>query len=292
MVEKPRIRPNLSDVEARRKFVALRERVKKTGLKTVCQEAHCPNMAECWGGGTATFMILGDICTRGCKFCHVKTGYPRGLINPLEPRLLARSIRDLELDYAVITSVDRDDLPDGGSGHFAACVTEIKRRSPSTVIEVLIPDFRGDRTALAKIITAAPAVIAQNLETVERLTHEVRDPRAGYRQTLEVLAYVKEKNPLIYTKSSLIVGFGEREEEILTALNDLRLQGVDFVTIGQYLRPGDGHYPLREYITTEQFLRYEELALKMGFLYAFCGPLVRGSYRAGEYFARRRAAQN
>lgn len=282
----------MSDVEARRKFADLRERVKKTGLKTVCQEARCPNMAECWGGGTATFMILGDVCTRGCKFCHVKTGYPRGLINPLEPRLLARSIRDLKLDYAVITSVDRDDLPDGGSGHFAACIEEIKVRAPFTVIEVLIPDFRGDRTALDKIIATNPAVIAQNLETVERLTHEVRDSRAGYGQTLDVLAYIKEKNPLIYTKSSLIVGFGEQEEEVLVALSDLRTQGVDFVTIGQYLRPGDRHYPLKEYVTLEQFRRYEELALKMGFLYAFCGPLVRGSYRAGEYFARRKAAQN
>lgn len=253
-------------------------------MNSVCQEAHCPNMSECWGGGTATFMILGDTCTRGCKFCNIKTGYPKGIVDSLEPYRLARAIAEMNLDFAVITSVDRDDLEDGGAGHFSACIKQVRKKSPKTGIEVLVPDFRGNTDLIRIIIESAPEVIAQNLETVKRLTHEVRDLRAGYEQTLKILQFVKRQAPQIFTKSSLMVGLGETEAEIIEALRDLRNHGVDFLTIGQYLQPSENHFPVREYISDEIFKRYENIALAMGFLYAFCGPLVRSSYKAGEYF--------
>lgn len=269
MQTKPKIRAVNQNSPEMEKFLSIKEKVKTAKLNTVCQEAKCPNIAECWGLGTATFMVLGDVCTRACKFCHIKTGYPKGKVNELEPFLLARTIKEMNLDYVVITSVDRDDLPDGGAGHFANCIKQIRKRSPETVIEVLIPDFRGNKEQIDMIIAANPDVIAQNLETVERLTHDVRDLRAGYQQTLEVLNYIKSKNSNIYTKSSLMVGLGEKEEEIGQALLDLRNNKVDFLTIGQYLQPSGNHYPLQDFISEEVFKKYESIALDLGFLYAF-----------------------
>ncbi len=282
-MEKPpwlKIRPDLSDLKKRKRYNELRKKVKEQNLHTVCEESHCPNMAECWECGTATFMILGDTCTRACKFCNVKTGYPKGEIDSLEPSKLAKQIREMNLDYAVITSVDRDDLNDGGASHFAECIKSVKAMNPETKIEVLIPDFRGDKKCIDMIIEANPLTIAQNLETVQRLSEKVRDIRAGYEQTLDVLAYIKEKNSKMYTKSSLMVGLGEKEDEIMEALQDLRKAKVDFVTIGQYLQPSKKQLQVQEFISPEQFEKYGKEAKKMGFLGAFCGPFVRSSYKA------------
>lgn len=282
-----KIRPPNINTKAAKRFAALRKRVKEVKLHTVCEESHCPNMAECWGEGTATFMVLGDTCTRTCRFCNIKTNFPQQKVNKHEPKALAKTIQEMGLDYVVITSVDRDDLPDGGSSHFAECIKEIRKLNPETLIEVLIPDFRGNREHIDTIIKAKPTVIAQNIETVKRLTHEVRDHRAGYEQTMEVLQYIKKKSPKTFTKSSIIVGFGEKEEEVIETLRDLRKHQVDFVTIGQYLQPSDTHFKLVEYVKPEVFKQYEEVALELGFLYAFCGPFVRSSYKAGEYFVKR-----
>lgn len=253
-------------------------------LNTVCEEAHCPNINECWAGGTATFMLLGDTCTRGCRFCAVKTGNPRGVVDELEPEKIAGSIKKLALDYVVLTSVDRDDLPDGGSEHFAKTITGIKELDKRVIIEVLISDFRGDKEALDKIINAKPEVIAHNIETIERLTPKVRDKRATYKQSLELLQRVKQADKSIFTKSSIMIGLGETEEEILEAMRDLRKNEVDILTLGQYLRPTKKHLPVIEYITPEKFEFYAQEGEKMGFAYVASGPLVRSSYKAGDYF--------
>lgn len=266
------------------RFTHLRKRVKERKLHTVCEEAHCPNMAECWGEGTATFMVMGDTCTRACKFCNVKTGFPNKEIDPFEPLSLGKAIKEMDLNYAVITSVDRDDLQDEGAGHFAQCIRAIEHHSPQTIVEVLIPDFRGKTEHIDTIIQAKPRVIAQNIETVKRLTKKVRDMRAGYEQTLNILKYIKETSPETYTKSSIIVGLGETEQEVIETMQDLRDNKVDFLTIGQYLQPSEKHFPLAEYVTPKQFKKYETIGLEMGFLYAFSGPMVRSSYKAGEYF--------
>ncbi len=253
-------------------------------LSTVCEEARCPNIGECWGGGTATFMVMGDTCTRGCRFCAVKTARRPGPLDPEEPANLAATISGMALDYVVITSVDRDDLPDQGAGHFAAVIRETRRAAPKTRIEVLIPDFRGDADLLAQVTAARPDVIAQNLETVERLTHPVRDAKAGYRTTLDVLHRIKSQAPSVLTKSSLMVGLGEQPAEMAQAMVHLREQGVDFLTIGQYLQPTPKHLPVVEFIHPDQFAAYEEVGLALGFAYVASGPLVRSSYKAGEYF--------
>lgn len=260
--------------------------LKDLNLNTVCEEAHCPNVHECWAGGTATFMLMGDTCTRGCRFCAVKTGNPQGVLDELEPIKISDSIKNLQLEYIVLTSVDRDDLPDGGSGHFAQTILEIKKRDSKVIVEVLIPDFKGDTSALEKIIKAKPEVIAQNIETVERLTLKVRDKRAGYKQTLDLLAKVKEIDNSILTKSSIMLGLGETEEEIFTTMKDLRKVDTDILTLGQYLRPSKKHLPVIDYITPEKFLFYEEEGMKLGFKYIASGPLVRSSYKAGEYFVK------
>lgn len=253
-------------------------------LYTVCEEARCPNVAECWGGGTATFMLMGDTCTRGCRFCAVKTGNPRGKLDEQEPKKVAYAISKLGLKYVVITSVDRDDLPDHGSGHFAETISNLKKHDPEVIIEVLTPDFLGNREWIEKIVLARPDVYAHNIETVERLTPKVRDPRAKYRQTMDVLRLVKEVDQHRYTKSSIMLGLGEQDEEVLQTLKDLRSVGCDVVTFGQYLQPTTRHLKVFEYVTPEKFSFWKTRAEEMGFLYVASGPLVRSSYRAGEFF--------
>jgi len=267
------------------RYQRVRETLRGLRLHTVCQEAHCPNVAECWGGGTATVMLMGDVCTRGCRFCNVKTSAHPPPLDPDEPRHLAEAIRKLHLDYIVVTSVDRDDLPDGGAGHFAEAIRCLKT-IPRLLVEVLTPDFRGDAEAVRTVGRAAPDVFANNLETVRRLTPVVRDQKAGYDQTLGVLERMKREYPSIVTKSSIMVGLGEREDEVEQALRDLRAAGVEIVTFGQYLRPSAWHLPVQEWVTPERFEGYRRMGERHGFRYVASGPLVRSSYRAAELFLR------
>ena len=269
-------------------YVHLKGLLRSLDLHTVCEEAHCPNVAECWSGGTATIMLLGDLCTRGCRFCAVKSGNPGGVVDPHEPEKVAAALEGLDLTYVVLTSVDRDDLPDGGAGHFAATVRAVKARCPDLILETLIPDFGGDRMAVKTVVDAGPEVIDHNLETVERLQGTVRDRRANYRQSLSVLAAVKEFSPGTYTKSSLMLGLGERRDEVIQAMRDLRGVGVDILTLGQYLRPTSWHLTVTDFIPPETFDEYRDTAESLGFLYCAAGPLVRSSYRAGEYFLEAR----
>lgn len=255
-------------------------------LATVCQEARCPNIGECWSGGTATFMLMGEVCTRGCRFCNVKTGNPKGVIDSFEPEKVAYSISQMDLEYVVITSVDRDDLPDQGASHFARTISTIKKLSPELIVEVLTPDFRGDEALVQQLVEAKPDVFAHNIETVERLSPKVRDPRATYKQSLRVLEAVKEQDPSRFTKSSIMLGLGETDEEVLQALKDLRSVGCDVVTFGQYLQPTQRHLKVIEFITPEKFQEWQTTAEGMEFLYAASGPLVRSSYRAGEFFMK------
>jgi len=258
--------------------------LRQHNLHTVCEEAHCPNVAECWGGGTATFMLMGDICTRGCRFCMVKSGNPQGQLDPFEPVKVAKTIAELGLRYVVITSVDRDDLPDGGAAHFAATIRAIKQQDPKVIVEVLIPDFQGSAEDVRKVVDAKPEVVAHNIETTEPLTPSVRDPRAAYHQSLRVLRAIKQLNPKGYSKSSIMLGLGETESDLLRAMRDLREAGVDILTLGQYLRPSKGHIPVTEYVSPERFEYYKRMAERLGFLYVASGPFVRSSYRAGEFF--------
>ncbi|MFH1977982.1 MAG: lipoyl synthase [Candidatus Aenigmatarchaeota archaeon] len=268
------------------KFANIKEEIKALGLNTVCQEAHCPNMSECWSGGTATFMVMGDTCTRACKFCNVKTTFPAAPLDAEEPRKIASLLTKWNLDYIVLTSVDRDDLADQGAGHFALCVREAKKASPKILVEVLIPDFRGEEKLLDIIINSEPDVIAHNIETVENLQKKVRDPRAGYKQSLNLLEQAKKKDPRVYTKTSLMLGLGETREEVIQTMKDLRRIGVDIITFGQYLRPSEKHLPVEEFVKPEQFNYYKKVAEVMGFLYVASGPFVRSSYRAGELFLK------
>lgn len=268
------------------RYTALKAQLRERGLFTVCEEARCPNVEECWGGGTATLMLLGDTCTRACSFCAVKTGRAPPPLDPEEPAKTAQSVELMELEYVVLTSVDRDDLPDGGAAQFAAAIGAVRERCPETLIEVLIPDFEGARGPLATLVDARPDVVAQNLETVERLTHPVRDPRAGYAQTLQLLARVKRLDPEMLTKSSLMLGLGETDAEVRAAMRDLRAAHVDFLTFGQYLAPTTRHHPVAEYVTPERFDAWREEGEALGFRYVASGPLVRSSYRAGEFAIR------
>jgi lipoic acid synthetase len=268
------------------RYHEIKARARELRLATVCEEAQCPNIGECWGTGTATFMVMGDTCTRGCRFCAVDTSRKPAPLDVDEPRNVAAAIAEMQLDYVVITSVDRDDLPDQGSSHFAACIREVKRVAPNTMVEVLIPDFRGHPGLLLTVVDAEPSVIAHNLETIARLTPTVRDPRAGYRQSLDVLAAIKQMDPARFTKSSLMVGLGETEDEIVEAMRDLRGVGVDFLTLGQYLQPTKKHLAVASFVTPDQFRAYEQIGLELGFAYVASGPLVRSSYKAGEYFIR------
>lgn len=269
------------------RYHEIKQRARQLRLATVCEEARCPNIGECWGGGTATFMVMGDTCTRGCRFCAVKTAKNPAALDPFEPLNVARAIAEMQLDYVVITSVDRDDVPDGGASHFAACIRQTRKHAPQTKIEVLIPDFRGEIDHLRQVVEAGPEVIAQNVETVERLTHPVRDRKAGYHQTLRMLAAVKELDPQRLTKSSIMVGLGETPDEVVQTMRDLREVGVDFLTVGQYLQPTKKLLPVVEFVTPEQFAAYERIGLDLGFAYVASGPLVRSSYKAGEFYISR-----
>ncbi|MCB0368283.1 MAG: lipoyl synthase [Bdellovibrionales bacterium] len=255
-------------------------------LATVCQEAKCPNMGECWSGGTATFMLMGEVCTRGCRFCHVKTGNPKGAIDPFEPEKVAYSISQMDLEYIVITSVDRDDIEDQGASHFARTISTIKKLAPELIVEILTPDFCGKEDLIDVVVKSKPDVFAHNVETVERLSPSVRDPRAKYWQSLNVLKQVKVFDPKMYTKSSIMLGLGETDEEIIQTLKDLRSVGCDVVTFGQYLQPTPRHLKVMDFITPEKFKEWQTIAEEMGFLYVASGPLVRSSYRAGEFFMK------
>jgi lipoic acid synthetase len=259
--------------------------IRRTKLATVCEEARCPNIAECWGGGTATVMLMGEVCTRACRFCHVKVGAPPPL-DPEEPERLAQAVRELALEYIVVTSVNRDDRPDGGASHFAQAIRALKRESPETIVEVLIPDFKGVERDLRTVAEARPHVVAHNIETVERLTPTVRDRRAGYQQSLRVLEYLKKRPEGLYTKSSIMLGLGEGDEEILRTCRDLRNAGVDVLTLGQYLQPSQYHLRVARFVRPEHFETLKRAAEEMGFLYVAAGPLVRSSYRAAEFFLK------
>ncbi|XP_032512213.2 lipoyl synthase 1, mitochondrial [Danaus plexippus] len=271
------------------KFSELKAQLRSLNLSTVCEEARCPNIGECWSGGkngtsTATIMLMGDTCTRGCMFCSVKTSRAPPPLDPNEPGNTARAINQWGLGYIVLTSVDRDDLPDGGSGHFAETVREIKLQNSEILVECLVPDFRGNRDCINTIANSGLDVFAHNIETVERLTPFVRDKRAGYRQTLRVLSTAKEINPDLITKSSIMLGLGETDQEVEQTMKDLRSSGVDCVTLGQYMQPTKRHLKVHEYVTPAKFKEWEELGQQLGFLYTASGPLVRSSYRAGEFF--------
>jgi lipoic acid synthetase len=265
-------------------YVHLKGLVRGLALHTVCEEAICPNIGECWGAGTATIMILGDTCTRACRFCAVKTGNPRGIVDAEEPGRVADAIAELHLNYVVITSVDRDDLADGGAAIFAETVRQIKTKSPKTLVGILTPDFRGKRADIQTVVEAKPDVFGQNIETVRRLTHFVRDRRAGYDQTMDVLRMIKAIDPARRTKSSILVGIGETPDEVLETMRDLRAAQVDLLAIGQYLQPTHlkRHVPLVEYVHPDQFAKYKTEGLKLGFKYVASGPLVRSSYKAWE----------
>lgn len=265
-------------------YVQLKSSLRELGLNTVCEQARCPNVGECWAGGTATVMLLGDTCTRGCRFCAVATGNPGGAVDTDEPARVAAAAGRWGLKYIVLTMVDRDDLDDGGADVVARTVEELRRSSPEMLVEVLTGDFGGRAAAVDRVLAARPAVFAHNLETVERLTPSVRDRRASYRQTLDVLRYAKSRAPEGVTKSSIMLGLGERDGEVRAALADLRGAGVDIVTFGQYLQPTARHLPVEAFVPPAKYDAWRDEALEMGFLYCASGPLVRSSYRAGELF--------
>ncbi len=266
-------------------YTKIKSSLRSSELNTVCEEARCPNLSECWGLGTATIMIMGDICTRGCRFCAVNGGKPVSL-DGNEPVKVAEAIREWGLKYVVITSVCRDDLKDGGASHIASTIRAIKSRCPMTIVESLIPDFKGDIDSLRMIIESGPKVVSHNIETVRRFTDRVRDTRASYEQSLSLLKKCKQFNCKIYTKSSIMLGLGESEDETIESMRDLRAVGVDILTMGQYLQPTAKHFPVCEYIQPEQFEKLREVAKTIGFIYVASGPLVRSSYRAGDFFAQ------
>ena len=249
-------------------------------LATVCEEAKCPNMSECWSSGTATIMLMGDVCTRACRFCAVNTGNPRGWLDAEEPDNTARSVQLMQLRYVVLTSVNRDDLPDGGAGHYAACVRRVKQVNPDTAVEALTPDFLGVLPDVETVVDSGIEMFAQNVETVRRLTHPVRDPRASYDQTLAVLAHAKRHRPDVLTKTSLMLGLGETDAEILATMDDLRAADVDILTLGQYLQPTAHHYPIDRWVSPDEFEQYRQWGLEKGFMEVVSGVFVRSSYRA------------
>lgn len=253
-------------------------------LTTVCEEARCPNLSECWSGGTATFMLLGELCTRGCSFCSVKTARIGAPVDPEEPEKVLEAVQKMGLSYIVLTSVDRDDLPDQGAGHFAQTVRHLKQQKPELIVETLIPDFRADEACLATIAASGADVLAHNIETVRRLTPSVRDPRATYDQSLRVLDRLRALRPSAMTKSSVMLGHGESEAELRATFHDLRAVGVQLLTLGQYLRPSEKHRPVAEFIPPARFEELGALALEYGFLHVASGPFVRSSYKAGELF--------
>ena len=261
-------------------YSGVRNIVKEHRLSTVCEESMCPNIGECWNAGTATIMVMGSVCTRACRFCAVDTGNPKGWLDYEEPINTGKAVRLMGLKYVVITSVDRDDLPDGGAAHYANCVREIKRLNPGTAVEALTPDFNGVMEHVDIVVDSGLDVFAQNVETVRRLTHPVRDPRAGYEQTIDVLRHAKERRPDVLTKTSLMLGLGERGSEIMQTMDDLREANVDILTLGQYLRPTTNHLAVQRYVTPDEFDLYRIEGLDRGFLEVVAGPMVRSSYRA------------
>ncbi len=270
----------------------IKKRAANLNLSTVCEEANCPNIGECWNGGTATFMLMGDTCTRGCRFCSVKSAKNPEVLDAKEPKKLAETVKNLALKYVVLTTVNRDDLPDQGASHIARCIRSTQRACPEMLIEMLMPDFQGKIELVQQVINARPAVLAHNLETVRSLTDRVRDSRASYDQSLDVLRYLKQQCPDGYTKSSLMLGVGESRTETLQAMKDLRDVGVDFLTIGQYLQPSKKHLKVEKFMHPDEF---DELALqgdKMGFEYVASGPLVRSSYKAAEFYIERKIRVN
>ncbi|HMQ11752.1 MAG TPA: lipoyl synthase [Oligoflexia bacterium] len=253
-------------------------------LATVCQEALCPNINECWNGGTATIMLLGDTCTRGCRFCAVNSGNPKGVLDEMEPFNTAETIKTMNLNYIVLTTVDRDDLQDGGAAHIAKTIRYAKETCPQTMIECLVGDFRGDHMGVKTVVDAKPEVFAHNIETVERLTPTVRDRKAGYDQSLKVLKAAKSFSDQIYTKSSIMLGLGETLDELKQAFADLRTHQVDFLTLGQYLQPSKKHLAVERFVHPDEFKELQALAMTYGFIYVASGPLVRSSYKAAEFF--------
>jgi lipoyl synthase len=272
-----------------KQFTAVKHIVREHRLSTVCEEAKCPNIGECWNAGTATIMLMGAVCTRACRFCAVDTGNPRGWLDQEEPENVAQSVQLMGLKYVVLTSVNRDDLADGGSGHYAAAIRAIKRRCPGTAVEALTPDFQGVMRDVQTVLDSGLDVFAQNVETVRRLTHPVRDPRAGYDQTIGVLRAAKAYLPRVLTKTSLMLGLGETDDEIRQTMLDLRAAAVDLLTLGQYLRPTKNHLTVERFVTPAEFDQYREWALALGFLECVSGPLVRSSYRAERALARNNA---
>ncbi|KAL5082165.1 hypothetical protein RYX36_010586 [Vicia faba] len=274
------------------KYVQIKKKLRELKLHTVCEEAKCPNLGECWSGGetgtaTATIMILGDTCTRGCRFCNVKTSRTPPPPDPDEPTNVAEAIASWGLDYVVITSVDRDDLPDQGSGHFTETVQKLKALKPSTLIEALVPDFRGNAECVEKVSKSGLDVFAHNIETVEELQSAVRDHRANFKQSLDVLMMAKEYAPAgTLTKTSIMLGCGETPDQIVKTMEKVRAAGVDVMTFGQYMRPSKRHMPVSEYITPEAFEKYQTLGMEMGFRYVASGPMVRSSYKAGEFYIK------
>ncbi|XP_034915596.1 lipoyl synthase, mitochondrial [Populus alba] len=274
------------------KYVQIKKKLRELKLHTVCEEAKCPNLGECWSGGetgtaTATIMILGDTCTRGCRFCNVKTSRTPPPPDPNEPTNVAEAIASWGLDYVVITSVDRDDLTDQGSGHFAETVRKLKTLKPNMLIEALVPDFRGDRGCVEKVATSGLDVFAHNIETVEELQSSVRDRRANFKQSLDVLVMAKEHAPAgTLTKTSIMLGCGETPEQVVKTMEKVRAAGIDVMTFGQYMRPSKRHMPVSEYITPDAFEKYRTLGMEMGFRYVASGPMVRSSYKAGEFYIK------
>ena len=268
-------------------YTRLKGLTKRLSLNTVCEEARCPNIGECWKGAeaTMTLMVLGDECTRRCRFCAVKTVDRAAAPDPNEPEHVGIAVGDLDLGYVVITSVDRDDLHDGGAGHYAACIRSIRKHSPRTVVETLIPDYAG--SPMSTLMEARPDVLAHNVEVVSRLQRKIRDPRCSFERSLATIEQAKSCDPEVLTKSSLMVGLGETRDEVLESMRALREVGTDFMTLGQYLRPTAQHAPVKEYIEPEVFEEYRQEGSAMGFAYVASGPLVRSSYKAGEFFAER-----
>jgi len=277
-----------TEIPVGKNFSKIKDDLRGLGLATVCEEARCPNIGECWGGesSTATIMLMGDTCTRGCRFCSVKTARKPPPLDPNEPETTAAAIVKWGLDYIVITSVDRDDIPDGGAAHIAQTVRSIKQLKANQMVEVLTPDFGGNLDCVELVANAGLDVFAHNIETIERLTPFVRDPRAKYRQSLKVLEHVKKVQPDLVTKTSIMLGLGEKDEEVEQTMQDLRNVGVDCLTLGQYMQPTKRHLKVIEYVTPEKYAHWEKRGIELGFLYTASGPLVRSSYKAGEFFIK------
>ncbi|KAL5012739.1 hypothetical protein ScPMuIL_011290 [Solemya velum] len=280
-----------TEIPVGKNYHKIKRNLRDLKLHTVCEEAKCPNIGECWGGGehglaTATIMVMGDTCTRGCRFCSVKTARRPPTLDPDEPVNTARAIVSWGLDYVVLTSVDRDDIPDGGASHFAQTVKEIKKSKSSILVECLTPDFQGDRVCIETVVDSGLDVYAHNMETVEELQPFVRDRRANYNQSLAVLKYAKLYKPSLITKTSLMLGLGEKDDEIMKTMEDLRKIDVDCITVGQYMQPTKRHLKVKEYVSPEKFKHWEDIGKSLGFAYTASGPLVRSSYKAGEFFLK------